>query len=564
MLKLFAQLFPGMRVDAPDASFIARDSQLAILRQVMTGAVAEGTIGKIIKGFACSINGSTLTVTGGRALLSLRLSGEAMAGVLVEDEDSQSVSISGLSGTKGVYITARLRSREGKRRVFWDALAAPATEFLRSVPTRESLTWSVRVATNSPGTEWTKISDLNMTGPALTPTREYLFDGNEGVTGITNWGAGGDRTASTGLTLYFFARAVMRQLQDIIGQSPLNWKSVPPRSITALNNEKLERNGSIDITGVQQPSGDNTINLGATGRRFATFFARLGELGTLSLGEALLGTYANALLARLNIRYRDGDKRTRILHLEKDASPAGYEINVYAVRGGGYGAGLYAANYVEVAINCSIDTSDEWSYSSNGLDATVYAFTPWGMGVVRRAPFLTTPWVDDGTAWTVHGQMASGPVPFLYTAGDVAAAGEVGATGLVTGARFVPTGAAPTDGTFNPVARYTDNNVRFIACVKVLGAGTGGAAFELVRELNFNLGASVAAAGVNNITLELNVACTGIQFMAFDASPDADFAASQLEIKVVSKTTSQVVLKAFLGGNLGTVMDNRTILVVGY
>lgn len=315
--KSFLRTEVGQRVDHPDMEHGTFYSQLRGLVQlgkdfVIGQSTGQSTddhdAGYILAGFeASNPSGDQITVTKdqsngvyGAAVLGTRHLGTVYQGlVLSQGEASRTRDLaSAADGTYGVYIRLELRATTLLDRLFWDDVASPAEEFSRTIPTRWSENWgmTIELETAPPGAEWIQVAQVIVSGgnvTAVNDRRNFFFEGraeNAGVVTDNEWGDASDRLTDRANFGVFgvrrLARAVFRQLQDIIGGDGVatdTWFVDPqggspgsgPRSLRSLNEDKLDRSGTTTINGIILPDANGTRDFGATATRFATIYAAI-------------------------------------------------------------------------------------------------------------------------------------------------------------------------------------------------------------------------------------------------------------------------------------------------
>ncbi len=326
--KTFVRTEEGERIERKDFEHAAYDGQKAIIESVSNDVlIGDSNTGRlldqnyIISGFKATANGTAtpgasglityttsgvITVTKGRAILGLRVKGAVEYGLIVsEGPTTRTKDISSFAnGTYGVYIRAEIRESVFQNRAFWNPLAATPTETSKSIGTRYAVDWGLAVASVSPGAEYAQVASLVKTGTtlAITDIRTMMFDvsSNEGDSDTisdTEWGNATDRDddrRGNGIKGIFQAfRSIRRQLQDIIGTK---WYDTIPASLTSLNTNKLNRDGSNTITGHILPDGDETRDLGDGAAKFRQMFMQfltVADSGTVGLdltAGQLIGT----------------------------------------------------------------------------------------------------------------------------------------------------------------------------------------------------------------------------------------------------------------------------------
>jgi hypothetical protein len=229
------------RIDISDFRFLAGESSRAALRQLghkflMEDSIAtsEDRTGYILSGFAMSNPAaSQLRVTKGKALLSQRLDGAVVQGVVTTEGDaSKTLDLNSYaSGTYGVYIRFEEIQGESQGRIFWNN-TGNGSEYTDSVPTRYVASWGFRVEATSPGIEWLKIGEVDKDTMVITDQRPFYFEGNVDSSYQSGWsinggGSAADRSANRadfGVTsLHEFTRAMRQCLEDIKGRGLRRW-----------------------------------------------------------------------------------------------------------------------------------------------------------------------------------------------------------------------------------------------------------------------------------------------------------------------------------------------------
>lgn len=438
MTREYLRTEPSERVDAPDFKRGTTTSLLesqAEFARIFKGSDAT-LAGYVFDGLGITnTSGKVVTVASGVALLALRHEGRTYNSVVGVGgvATSKAIDVTAYpAGTYSVYVRATLRPASFDARNFWETAVPPSIERARGIPTRYIDDWDIAIEQTSPGAEWMKLGTisqaaLNGTGAGITDTRVWYFEGElvNNYDPTSDWGSGNDRNvdrASYGVKGFRrFARAVQAQLQDIIGT---DWYTqvIAGGSLQ----DKLARAGGAGstVTGVIRPDGSVTRDLGTTATRFLSFFARYLYARNIVLGDLELSSYALSILPRIYAAYSDtiGRPRMQLLLMEKDSSPAGSDMRVYAAKGG-YGGTAFVGGpfdyHLEFAFNCQIDASNEWLFGDSALDAVVYAFTRGGLVILRRPAGSATPWADDGTAWDIETRFEIGASPSVYTTGSM-------------------------------------------------------------------------------------------------------------------------------------------------
>lgn len=300
-LKEFLRTEIGERVEQSDFAFATLKSLRLLHESVVSGIITgDATSGGgqpqnlVIEGFASSdgygtLPGTVVTINTGKAVMGLRDGGSTEQGVLVVGgAASRSRDMNGLgNGTYGVYVRCEFLDTRFVNRLFWNPLASTPVETPRSIPTRKTEDWGITIELTAPGPEWLLVATAAKTGSTvvLTDARVWLFDTADGTIADGIWGSSNDRNAARPTygvkSLYRTLMAHAKQLLQIVGGT--TWMASPisgtangadgPRSLTALNLEKLAKNGAQAMTGNLMPNAANTLDIGTAGtywRRIVT------------------------------------------------------------------------------------------------------------------------------------------------------------------------------------------------------------------------------------------------------------------------------------------------------
>lgn len=291
--KQFLNTLRGERIDQPDFQYASETSQVAVAAQIGDGFIV-GRDGAdfvqsrkyVIHGFLTSNPATTqLSVNAGSALMSMIDNGVVINGVMqTGGVTTKTLDIATYpDGTYGVYVRVEMRESDYTNRPFWNADAVTPVEYQRIIPTRVTENWSVVVELVSPGEEWMKIYDVAKSGSALTLTdrRDFYFEGRVDNTydPEDEWGSSDDHSSARSVFGVFglrrFVRAVQTQIKGIIGA---NWwtlvNGTTYKSLLDLTSDKLERDGSNEISGTILPDANITHELGGPTDRFLTIFAQ--------------------------------------------------------------------------------------------------------------------------------------------------------------------------------------------------------------------------------------------------------------------------------------------------
>lgn len=320
-IKEYVKSLRGERIDQPDFQHVAetgpKDTAAQVAEEVLIGR--ESTLGGtlktqpdafILEGFSVSVAGLVLTINGGRAILSTRDERGQQNGHILSGGDTQkSIDLTSFAdATYGVFIRFSLRETAFQNRIFWNASAPTPVEVPRNIGTRLTEAWDVVIEQVSPGSEWTRVADVQKAAGALTPTdrRVFFFEGeasNQHVVVDAEFGGNNDRADNRALEGVFGFRRAMRglqrQVQDIIGGSdPVirHWA----RAIDASKGlyEMFARDGSRDLAGNLNPDAPNSREIGNL-RRFLNAVFQNSTIELLTLFDKLAGSPGDDLVARL-------------------------------------------------------------------------------------------------------------------------------------------------------------------------------------------------------------------------------------------------------------------------
>lgn len=347
--KRFLNTHRGERIDQPDLQHAVETQQRDALSQIGEGflvgdklvlpslGIVEQPRLFVLYGFQVTNPATTqLTVTGGSGLLGSNENGNVVSGLLINTEVTGTRTIdigTYANGDYGIYLRLEMREENYENRAFWNADAATPAEYSRVVPTRLVEDWNIVVETSSPGPEWMQIYEVNKAGSVLTLTdmRDYFFEGRADLSYAPSneWGSTSDRAATRNLSgitgLRRFVRAVQRQLGDIIGDDWWTEITGAIKSLTDLNADKLERDGSNEISGDILPDANITHELGSSVRRFLTIFAQdFTGSGTLSIPTVDAATEVTAPFATVSSNAAAPLTGADVGRLYRDMVPMGW------------------------------------------------------------------------------------------------------------------------------------------------------------------------------------------------------------------------------------------------
>lgn len=433
MAKDYIKTEIGERVEQSDFDHASSTSQIKTLQSIMTDLVtgdagtAQGQpLNYVIDGFDCPdgygspLPGTTITINGGKAILGLRDSTVQHGLLLSAGASSRNRDINLLNdGTYGVYIRASLPEASFLNRLFWNALAATPVETPRVIGTRRTENWEITVELVSPGPEWMLVATAVKVGSAVTLTdkRRHLFEGQSSNTYVAvdaEWGGGLDRNADRATngvkSVARTFRGLLRQVQDIIGGSPLQWykaingtQGSGPRSLTQLNEEKFDRDGTQVFSGDFLPDVDVTRNIGSSSFKWESIYGRLISLISPTSGNGaqiyIQGRMNNGNggeLARVSIPFSQdsGVNRTNILESFGFTSAAATYCRIYRAV-----SSLQAvqSNTLEFIFNARYDNDTvTWTRDDAG-DSFKVAISKSQLSVLKRLAASSSSWLD--SAW---------------------------------------------------------------------------------------------------------------------------------------------------------------------
>lgn len=243
---------PNERVDISDFEFLAGEGTQASLRQIGHKVLMEESVvrnqdmtGYILDGFAISNPAaSQLRVTKGRAILSQRLNGAVVQGIVTTEGDATiTVDLNSYAaGDYGIYIRFEEIESDDQGRIFWNP-TGDGSEYVDTVSTRYVAKWSLRVESASPGTEWLLIGEVAQATMVITDKRPFYFEGMPHTTTAyqSGWSTDGDGLANDRNAdratygvgdFHTFIRAVKQCLEDIKGRGLKRWWD---RDISGMN-----------------------------------------------------------------------------------------------------------------------------------------------------------------------------------------------------------------------------------------------------------------------------------------------------------------------------------------
>ena len=585
--KNFLRVIRGERVDQPDMDHAVSRSIADAVNQIGDGfLVGDDSTSKmyVVEGFAVTADGGgTVTVAGGKAILGWRDRGQVKYGALLTGgETTQSRSIASFSdGTYGVYIRFKMQETEVKTRRLWNPLASPdPVEFAKPIATRLSENWDIAITKASPGAEWHKLADIVKPGFTVTDLRQFYFEGSDADSyQVTDaeWGAASDRDAARDTEGVFglrrFARAVQRQLQDIIGSdssSNTGWwidavggtlGGSGARSLAALNSAKLDRNGNQTIGGHIAPGVDTTYDWGGSGARFRNIYGNNGIIDLITLGSNYLTTQAAAHLPRWSALMAAGAVANRTLIGASELNGGALTSTLYVYRaniGSTVGGVTWVYTYEHVFNAIYNDTTDQWTQINTAAPSIKIVFSNKGIRVFSKNSGTGGAWSDDAWSATLMNldEAIGMELTALNVSGNVVVGGNIAAVGNVGGENgsfsgslladyFEPTQGTPTVPAANRL--YEQNVPKAWGRIKMNGSGgidpTGSVVFN-VDDANWATAHS-APGGNSQITITFDTSMVDANSYSVTFGDANNLASTTvLAWKVISKSAGSFIVRA--------------------
>jgi hypothetical protein len=269
----YTKAYRGERLDVDDVSNMSemsqRDGLAQVGEQALVGTDAPATV-YVLYGLKCSgtPGDSAITVSPGALLGNFTDAGAHGTGVIAESPIVESVPITGLAAAANYVVYAQIQYTDALpgNRGHWNEVAAgSAVEYARNVPTRRTAIAVYRLAASSPGTDWTALATFSTlagvlaAAPALTPTRNFFWEGREGgspaYSALLDWGTTNDRNADRGTYgvrgLKRFVDGTRAQIMRLISSTGTNWAATISKGV----DEMLARDGSRTVIGDLTPDG---------------------------------------------------------------------------------------------------------------------------------------------------------------------------------------------------------------------------------------------------------------------------------------------------------------------
>lgn len=233
------------RVNLADLSFALTDSilgQNAELAQGLFLPSAAAPAASVVAGFmpAAASTGGPVTVGQANVVNSAFLARLATDGSLRPAEliyggtSVVSIDISTFpTNSYGIFVRGSRTEQAVQNRAFWSGV--DASEYAQLTPTRLTASWEVRIETASPGAEWLRIGQADITAAqsggqgatvVVTDQRPLFFEGIASAGYAPTWGSASDRSdrrANAITNLAQMVDALKQCIVDIKGRGLATW-----------------------------------------------------------------------------------------------------------------------------------------------------------------------------------------------------------------------------------------------------------------------------------------------------------------------------------------------------
>ena len=290
------------RVDRGDFEYVAQETARQHATELPANFITNpaGPRTWIVSGFAATNpSAAQLQVTRGTAFLAYRHKSTVEFGAFTTVGEAQRILdlASYSAGTYGVYIRFEFVDSDVQNRTFWN----PTTkaEFSKSIATKRTANWAMRVESVSPGQEWTQVAQVTMdafnTITGITDTRSLYFEGTTASSYARSWGSGSDRNATRAADGIKDMRtafdALYKKVEELqTGTNPGitggRWWTAPVNSLDDVL-PLTGATGSYAMRGDIIPDGDDDHDLGSGGVRWSNLYSvNIGTLGILPYAGA--------------------------------------------------------------------------------------------------------------------------------------------------------------------------------------------------------------------------------------------------------------------------------------
>lgn len=274
----------GQRIDQRDFQ-AGIDSPRSAVREDLDAFLHGGATEKayLLSGGGMSFASGNITIQPMVAVGPIRDGQGIQYGQVVTTQAAKTIAIGSDNVVKGIYVRFQMQPVAYANRAFWNPNATPSpAEYTAPLHTRQQVDWQITLQETSPGVEWMKLGEVNPSNPGATfsDQRPFFFEDNDlGVVPDDAWGGGNDRSAvrsTYGIHgLRRFCVSVYKVLAEMKGHKWFETLATGgSKSMLALNQDKLEHDGSNDVTGNIRPDTDGIRDFGSTSRRFANIHAR--------------------------------------------------------------------------------------------------------------------------------------------------------------------------------------------------------------------------------------------------------------------------------------------------
>ena len=430
------------RVNLADLSFAITDSitgQHAELAQGLFLPAAGQQTAAIISGFAPMAASSSGPVTVGQAstVNAAFLSRMGSDGVVRPAEMIYGgTSVVGIdistfpTNTYGIFVRATRTGQTVQNRAFWSGV--DASEYAQLTPTRLTASWEVRIETASPGSEWLRVGQAQVTASSsggqgatvvVTDQRPLFFEGQASAGYAPTWGTAADRSSRQSATITSLGRmvdALKQCLVDIKGRGLQPWYSPAIGGLNVggsfgltdspANNRVAVGDAAFNLTMANannSPSVNFSSTQSITVSRSAGTLAVISGAGAISLAKDGGITTGGFTLSPDNTLFRAFSGSTATGEFSSSATGGGF-LTVSS-SGNDAGGSVYFRNYAGNAD----PSSGSWAWRMRGYaDTTGIRFSLSGFNFASSGPSSVS------TALSVIVPRTPGDVPVTVLQGN--------------------------------------------------------------------------------------------------------------------------------------------------
>lgn len=192
------KFYSGERISLADLIFASTDTP-RLAQGDSSSILVEGAKPRILRGFAASMDQSTLTVSEGAALLTFDAGSSLQPGLFVDETAAaKSFDCSSLAaGIYGAWVTFVSLAAEPAQRVVFRG-GNTGFDQDNQVNTRTIPDWSLVVAPSQPSSAHLLVAQVTLPQGTVTDMRPFLFEGAASQGFKPQWGSDADRSAARG------------------------------------------------------------------------------------------------------------------------------------------------------------------------------------------------------------------------------------------------------------------------------------------------------------------------------------------------------------------------------